>query len=79
MKKHTAFFEDGSIIEQFATQRGFKATVADWRKTGAGRVWFRPCKAWRKASTAHLDSYAHSRGFQNYVALCSTLPFIPQP
>lgn len=41
MKLHIAYFEDGSIIEQFSSQRGFKRTVANWRRlTGAGRVWF---------------------------------------
>lgn len=41
MKLHTAYFEDGSIIEQVASQRAFKRTVANWRRlTNAGRVWF---------------------------------------
>lgn len=41
MKLHTAYFEDGSIIEQVASQLAFKRTVSNWRRlTGAGRVFF---------------------------------------
>lgn len=41
MKLRTAYFEDGSIIEQVASSRAFKRTVSNWRRlTSAGRVWF---------------------------------------
>lgn len=41
MKLHVAYFEDGSIIEQVASQRAFKRNVAIWRRlTAPGRVWF---------------------------------------
>lgn len=41
MKLHRAYFEDGSIVEQVASQRAFKRTVSDWRRsTAPGRVWF---------------------------------------
>ena len=41
MKLHRAYFEDGSLIEQFCTQRVFKRTVSNWKRlTSPGRVWF---------------------------------------
>ena len=41
MKLRRYYFEDGSMVEQVASQRVFKRTVTNWlRLTSPGRVWF---------------------------------------
>ena len=41
MKLHTTYFEEGSVIERFCSQRVFNRTVANWRRlTSAGCVLF---------------------------------------
>ena len=72
MSKRTAYFASGAIFMQEGGKAAFKRNIRLTQSIGEGKVWFRPCKAWKEAVQASNDAWARARGYASYEGYCFT-------